>query len=138
MKMIRNTTWDTQLGASMQRQMLIALGGGIVSAMLLVGSLTGAGGLLLANFAPLPLFLVGFMSGARSLVVAGVAGSVALMFIGGIETAAFYAGTTMIPAWIIVHHGFTAMYLTSSGSALVTALLYAVVAWHYPDDEAAG
>ena len=40
--------------------------------------------------------------------------------------------------WIIVHHGFTAMYLTSSGSALVTALLYAVVAWHYPDDEAAG
>ena len=74
MKVMRNTTWDTQLGARMQRQMLIALGGGIVSAMLLVGSLTGAGGLLLANFAPLPLFLVGFMSGARSLVVAGAAG----------------------------------------------------------------
>jgi len=115
MKVIRNTTWDTQLGASMQRQMLIALGGGIVSAMLLVGSLTGAGGLLLANFAPLPLFLVGFMSGARSLVVAGVAGSVALMFIGGIETAAFYAGTTMIPAWIIVHHGLSHRF-TATGA----------------------
>ena len=40
--------------------------------------------------------------------------------------------------WIIVHHGFTAMYLTSSGAALVTACLYALVAWHHPDDDAAG
>lgn len=38
--------------------------------------------------------------------------------------------------WIIVHHGFTAMYLTSSAAALFTALLYTFVAWHYPDHEA--
>jgi hypothetical protein len=72
-----------------------------------VGSLTGAGGLLLANFAPLPLFLVGFMAGARSVVLAGAAASVTLLFVGGIETAAFYAGTTLIPAWIIVYHGLS-------------------------------
>ncbi|MCD6075687.1 MAG: uncharacterized protein K0Q70_2570, partial [Rhodospirillales bacterium] len=107
MKVIRNTTWDAQLGARMQRQLFIALGAGILSALLLVGSLTGAGGLLLANFAPLPLFLVGFMSGARSVVLAGAAASVTLLFVGGIETAAFYGGTTLIPAWIIVYHGLS-------------------------------
>jgi hypothetical protein len=115
MRVIRNTTWDAQLGARMQRQLLIAFGGGIASALLLVGSLTGAGGLLLANFAPLPLFLVGFMSGARSVVMAGAAASVALLFLGGIDTAAFYAGTTMIPAWIIVYHGLSHRF-TANGA----------------------
>ena len=115
MQVIRNTTWDAQLGARMQRQLIIALGGGIASALLLVGSLTGAGGLLLANFAQLPLFLVGFMSGARSVVIAGAVGSVALLFVGGIETAAFYAGTTLIPAWIIVYHGLSHRF-TANGA----------------------
>lgn len=43
-----------------------------------------------------------------------------------------------ILGWIIVHHGFTAMYLTSSGAALLTALPYALVAWRHPDHEATG
>jgi len=115
MKVIRNTTWDAQLGARMQRQLFIALGGGFASALLLVGSLTGAGGLLLANFAPLPLLLAGFSMGARSVVMAGAAACVALLFFGGIETAAFYAGTTAIPAWVIVYHALSHRF-TASGA----------------------
>ena len=38
---------------------------------------------------------------------------------------------------IIVEYGFTAMYLTSSGMALVAALGYSIIAWRHPDDEAA-
>lgn len=107
MKVIRNMAWDAQHGAQMQRQMLIALAGGIASALLLMGSLTGAGGLMLANFAPLPLFAVGFMAGTRAVLVGGAAASIALLFLGGFATMAFYAGTTMLPAWIIVHYGLT-------------------------------
>jgi len=107
MQVNRNMAWDAQHGARMQRQLLIALGGGFASALLLVGSLTGAGGLLLANFAPMPLFMVGFMTGTRAAIMAGAAASVILMFLGGPETAAFYVGTTMIPAWIIIYHALS-------------------------------
>ena len=41
-----------------------------------------------------------------------------------------------ILGWIIVHHGFTAMYLTSSGTALIAAMLYAIIAWRHLDEEA--
>jgi len=37
---------------------------------------------------------------------------------------------------IIVEYGFTAMYLTSSGTALAAALGYSIIAWWHPDDEA--
>ena len=37
---------------------------------------------------------------------------------------------------IIVEYGFTAMYLTSSSSALLAALAYSVIAWRHRDDEA--
>ena len=38
---------------------------------------------------------------------------------------------------IIVEYGFTAMYLTSSGTALAAALGYSIIAWRHPDEEAA-
>ena len=38
---------------------------------------------------------------------------------------------------IIVEYGFTAMYLTSSGTALVAALGYSIIAWRHRDEEAA-
>ncbi|MBC8116675.1 MAG: MFS transporter, partial [Candidatus Saccharimonas sp.] len=36
---------------------------------------------------------------------------------------------------IIVEYGFTAMYLTSSGTALAAALAYSIIAWRHPDEE---
>ena len=37
---------------------------------------------------------------------------------------------------IIVEYGFTAMYLTSSGTALVAAIGYSIIAWRHRDEEA--
>lgn len=117
MKMIRNTAWNGPHGANMQRDMLIALGGGIASAALSLGLLAGSGGLaLLSYFAALPLFLVGFATGARQVIAAGSIAVVILGLFGGVPSAAVFLGSILVPSWIVVYHALSHRLL-SNGSA---------------------
>jgi hypothetical protein len=121
MKMIRNIAWDGPHGADMQRELLIALGGGIASAALSLGLLSGAGGLaMIAYFAPLPLFVVGFMAGARPVIVAGSFALVAMAFMGGLPAAVVYLGTIMIPSWVVVYHALSHRILSNGATGWFT------------------
>lgn len=117
MRVNRNMAWDVQHGAKMQRQLLIALGGGIASALLSLGLLTGAGGLaMIAYFAPLALFLVGFMAGANALAIAGGIACAVLIYLGGLAIAAVYFGSILVPAWIVVYHALSHRFLATGGT----------------------
>lgn len=118
MQVNRNMAWDAQHGANMQRQLLIALGGGIASALLSLGLLTGAGGLaMIAYFAPLPLFVVGLMSGARGVAIAGGFACAALVYLGGIAISALYLGAIAVPVWMVVYHALSQRFLPQGGTA---------------------
>lgn len=92
----------------MQRQVLIAAGGGLASALLSLGLLSGGGGFaLLAYFAPLPLCLAGLTSGARTTMIAGVCALVILFLLGGVAAAGLYGLSIMVPCWIVVYHALS-------------------------------
>jgi hypothetical protein len=92
----------------MQRQVMIAAGGGLASALLSLGLLAGGGGFaLLAYFAPLPLFFVGLMVGLRASLIAGTFALVVLFLLGGILSAGLYTLSIMAPAWIVIYHALS-------------------------------
>ena len=105
MQVIRNSAQDAQHGANMQRQLLIAFGGGIASTFLLVTPLAG-------TFAPLPLLLAGLMTGARAVVIGGAVAFALIAMLDGLATATFYAGTNAVPAWIIVYHALSQRFVS--------------------------
>jgi hypothetical protein len=125
--------------------MLIALLGGGLSAVVALAFLTGTpGALFLAYLAPLPLLLVGLGFGVSAGTVAGGAGVLATLALGGMVTAGLYALVNALPAWIVVRTvmmqrpradgtvawypaGFTLSWLTALAAALFAAA--AVVAW---------
>ena len=84
------------------RHMLIALGGGVVSALIAVAMLMGSpGALMIVYLAPLPLFLVGLSGGAAAVTVASVSGLLVAGFMGGIVAAAIYGLIHALPAWVM-------------------------------------
>src|SRR5690606_35476329 len=102
MGMIRTGLSDGRLGAGMQRQMLIAAGGGLASALFSLGFLAGGGNFaIFAYFAALPLFGVGFMLGVRSAVIADTFSVVVIFLLGGVAAGGGYALSIMFPVWII-------------------------------------
>jgi hypothetical protein len=105
----------------MQRQVLIAAGGGLASALLSLGLLAGGGSFaLLAYFAPLPLFAAGLMMGLRTSVIAGAFAVVVLFVLGGIASAGLYALSIMIPTWIVVYHALSHRFFTGGGTGWYT------------------
>ncbi|MDP6883594.1 MAG: DUF2232 domain-containing protein, partial [Rhodospirillales bacterium] len=83
----------------MSKQMLIALFGGGLSAVVALAFLTGTpGALFLAYLAPLPLLLVGLGFGVSAGTVAGGAGFLTTVALGGMVTAGLYAVVNAIPA----------------------------------------
>jgi hypothetical protein len=109
MAVTRTFASDGRWDAHMQRQLLIALGGGVLSAALLLAPLFSAGGLaiLVAYFVPLPLFAAGLTSGARNLVVCGTCAMVILTLIAGVPAGAGYLATIVLPSWIVVYHALS-------------------------------
>ena len=117
MGMIRTSLSDGRLGAGMQRQILIAAGGGLASALFSLGFLAGGGNLaIVAYFAALPLFGVGFMLGVRSTVVSGTFSVVVIFLLGGLAAAGVYVASIMIPAWIVVYHALSQRFYANGAT----------------------
>ena len=129
--------------------MLIALLGGGLSAVVALAFLTGTpGALFLAYLAPLPLLLVGLGFGVSAGTVAGGAGLLVTIALGGIVTAGLYALVNALPAWVVVRTvlmqrpggaasvawypaGFTLSWLAALAAALFAAAAF--LAWSAGD-----
>ncbi len=86
----------------MQKNMLIAVGSGGVSAFASVAFLTGApGGVLLVYVATLPLFLAALTIGPMGATVASLSGFVLAGILGGMVAAGAFAILHGFPAWLV-------------------------------------
>ena len=87
----------------MSKNMLIALGGGGLSAAASMTFLMGSpAALVFVYLAPLPLLLVGLGLGAKAVAVAGVAGFMVAGLTGGATTAGLYGLLNALPAALVV------------------------------------
>jgi len=87
----------------MPRDALIAIGGGLMSAVAAVAFLGGSAmALMLVYFAPIPLLMVGFGLGPRAATIAALIGFFATGLFGGAMIAGFYGFIHALPAWAIV------------------------------------
>ena len=129
----------------LSKHMLIALLGGGLSAVVALAFLTGTpGALFLAYLAPLPVLLVGLGFGVSVGTVAGGAGFLATVALGGMVTAGLYALVNAVPALVVVGTmlsqrtlsngtrawypaGFTLCWLTALAAGLFTAAAF--LAW---------
>jgi len=87
----------------MSAAMLIALGGGALSALCYGAAAIGTvGGLLLMLSSQLPLFLVGLNQGARGALAAGGSGVLLTIVLAGLMAAGNYAIVDALPAFLLV------------------------------------
>ena len=88
-------------GVHMQKELIVAIGGGLASALLSFGVLTGAGsGILFAYFAPLPIFLAGLSNGFRSVTISVLVGLLAAGAFANIIPWIAYAVLIAAPTWL--------------------------------------
>lgn len=100
----------------MSKSVLIALGGGGLSAVASLAAQLGLpGAFVLACFAPLPLFTVGLALGPKAAAIAAVAGIAAAMAIAGAAAGGVFAGLHAVPAWLVVRQAL--LVSGSSGGA---------------------
>jgi hypothetical protein len=87
----------------MNRYVVIALGAGIVSALLYVSVTTGTSlSAVLRMAAPLPLFIAGLSFGAMNVLIAGLAGFFVTLLAGNPSGALEYMLTSAMPAvWLV-------------------------------------
>lgn len=86
----------------MQKNMIIAVSGGGLSAVASMAFLGGTpGALLFAYLAALPIFLVGFSMGPVAATAAGLSGFVIAGLIGGALAAGMYGLAHALPAWLV-------------------------------------
>jgi hypothetical protein len=86
----------------MSRDVLIAIGGGLMSAVAAVSFFGGSVfSLVFVYFASVPLLLVGLGLGPRAVSIAAGAGICATGIIGGVFPAGVFALIQALPAWII-------------------------------------
>ena len=129
----------------MSKHILIALLGGGLSAVVALAFLSGTpGALFLAYLAPLPLLLVGLGFGASAGTVAGGAGVLATVALGGMVPAGLYALVNAVPALVVVRTaltqrprergtrawypvGFTLCWLAALAAAMFAAISF--LAW---------
>lgn len=86
----------------MQKNIIIALGGGGLSAAASMAFLTGTpGALLFAYLAALPIFLIAFSMGPIAATTAGLGGFIFAGLLGGAISAAVYGMVHALPAWLV-------------------------------------
>jgi hypothetical protein len=89
----------------MYKQLIIAAAGGLVSAILSLGLLTGSSGaLLFAYFAPLPLLLIGLSIGLIGASAAIFVALIVVVNLAGGAQAAVFAASIALPAWLITRY----------------------------------
>lgn len=89
----------------MQKNMLIAVGGGSVSAAASMAFFSGTpGALLFVCMTTLPLFLVALSMGPTAGMVACVAGLFVAFLVGDILNAGSYGLLHAFPAWLVFRH----------------------------------
>jgi hypothetical protein len=92
----------------MRKSMLIAAGGGGLSAIAWLAAPLGLpGGVILACFTPLPLLVVGLALGPAAAAVAAGAGVAAILTGATFAAAAAYAGMHAVPSWLVVHQALS-------------------------------
>ena len=90
----------------MHKRIVLAFGCGVASALMSSAGHSGSGiGVLLANFAMLPLIIVGLAHGTRSTAVASLTGTIALISFSNLLVGGIYGVTIAIPAWLVVRYG---------------------------------
>ncbi len=95
----------------MSRYWLAAIGGGFACA--LIYSLTGVGsfgGVLLAYFAPLPLYLVGLSFGLTAGTVAGAVATVTMALLGGVMSAGIFLLVNALPTLVVIRQALLSRY----------------------------
>lgn len=86
----------------MQRDVLIAIGGGLMSAVAAVSFFGGSAfSILFVYFAAVPLLMVGLGLGPRPVAIAVAAGICATAIAGGVLHAGIFAVVQALPAWVI-------------------------------------
>ncbi len=86
----------------MQKNMIIAVGGGGLSAAASMAFLAGTpGALIFAYLAALPIFLIGFSLGPVAATAAGISGFVIAGLLGGALAAGMYGLVHALPAWLV-------------------------------------
>ena len=87
----------------MSKSMLIAIGGGGVSAIAsLAGQFGVPGAVLVACLAPLPLMAVGLALGPKAAAVAAASGILLAFAVAGVAAATVYASLQALPAALVV------------------------------------
>jgi hypothetical protein len=83
-------------------QLLLAAGGGTVSAAMYLSVIAGGfGALILAYLAPLPLLLAGLGMGTAAVLIGGGAAAVAVAAVAGPVVAAVFGLATLLPAFVV-------------------------------------
>lgn len=103
----------------MQRNVLIAVGSGGVSALASVAFLGGVpGGIIFVYVASLPLFLVGLSGGPIMAGIASFSGIIASAILGGIFAAVIYAVAHGFPAWLVNRQALLREVVDNDGKAV--------------------
>lgn len=86
----------------MSRYWLLAIGGGLASIVIYTLSAVLPGGIILAYFAVMPLYLVGFSMGLTAAAAAGATATIGVLIPGGFSAALIFLFVTALPAVILV------------------------------------
>lgn len=123
----------------MPSALLIAIGGGALSALGYLSILTGSmGAIILAYLAPMPLFLVALSAGVKGGLIAAGVGTVIVALAGGAIPTTMYVVATALPVIILARQallsrpdasggmewyppGLTIVWLTGIGLAVLFA-----------------
>lgn len=87
----------------MGKSVLLALAGGLASALMAAAAFGGGVGMLIAYFAPLPLLLIGLAGGRSAIGLAAAVGTVGCLTAAGLAPAAVFLALTALPSWLVVH-----------------------------------
>ncbi|HEC14685.1 MAG TPA: DUF2232 domain-containing protein [Rhodospirillales bacterium] len=92
----------------MSKEVMMALGAGVMSAAASMAFLIGLpGALLFAYLAPMPLLLAGFSMGNKAANIAAGSGLIAAGFIAGLPGAGLFGAFHALPAWFTIRLALT-------------------------------
>ena len=100
----------------MHKEIALTCGCGIASALMYSAGNTGSGlGVMLANFAILPLVMIGLASNARRTTITALAGIIGVVAFSNLLVGGIYSVTVAFPAWIVARCGLVNRATASGG-----------------------